>query len=308
MKIGNVVTRVVKLGAKSAGKFGKGALKNIRQGVKAAAKNSSAALKKAAKVAAKNKKLTAGLIIGAGVLTVGVAEKLKLEAQKIKINGFVESTVDEKDTTTIILNEKGQFPVGSTIYFESDDNFASIPDIIKNFLKQGQYAKLGLDDEEIKIFTNTILEILKDKRDKVVSIDDNDDVITTIDSYNPTIMVNGIEEQNDVQLYDLLTECAKKSSIYLRIIVDIGTSLLNKGGVSKELDKRKLENVATIIAFVVSVLLFFIILQILFIFPILWRIFIGLIIAFFSGRIIKSETAEFLKKTFPHFFYTLRKT
>ena len=75
------------------------------------------------------------------------------------------------------------------------------------------------------------MAILKDKQDQIISIDDNYDPVTTIDSFNPTMKIDNVEKENEVQLYDLLTECANKSELYLKIEVSVGQAM--KQGVKK---------------------------------------------------------------------------
>lgn len=319
MKIGNLIKRVVKLGVNSAKKFSKGTFQTISRGVKAAAKNSSAALKKAAKLASQNKKLTAGLLLTTGAVTVGLVEKAALEGQRVKINGFFESKYDYKDTTTIVLSEKGKFPVGAKIYFESDDNFTTLPDIIKKFLTQGEYKNLGLDDEEIQNFTTTVLEILKDNRDQIVSNDDNSDVVTTIDSYNPTIVINGVEEQNNVQLFDLLSVCAKESNIYLRIKVDLGTSLLNAVGVSKEVDLNRVRGFGFLLFFFTVIVTYFSLEKLALVLKIIPNpneknegansyvpFFFMIIVSIIMGFAVKNFGETVGKELFPFFFYKIK--
>lgn len=319
MKIGNLIKRVVKLGVNSAKKFSKGTFQTISRGVKAAAKSSSAALKKAAKLASKNKKLTAGLLLTSGAVTVGLVEKAALEGQRVKINGFFESSFDNKDTTTIVLSEKGKFPVGAKIYFESDDNFKKIPDIIKTFLTQGEYKNLGLDDEEIQNFTTTVMEILTDNRDQVVSNDDNSDVVTTIDSYNPTIVINGVEEQNNVQLFDLLSVCAKESNIYLRIKVDLGTSLLNAVGISKEVDLNRVRGFGFLLFIFTLIITYFSLQKLAVVLKIIPNpndkneaansyvpFFIMIIVSIIMGFAVKNFGETVGKELFPFFFYKIK--
>lgn len=234
MAIGKILTRVVKLGAQSLKRYAKVGMQNFRILAKTTAKNTAASAKKLAQLAAKNKKMTAAIGVLAGVGVVGAREKVILEEQKIRIKAFVDTKVSGKDSTGIILDTRGVLPVGSTIYFESADGFASVPQIIKILLRSGTYKNLELEDSEIAVYVENVLAILKDKQDQIISIDDNYDPVTTIDSFNPTMKIDNVEKENEVQLYDLLTECANKSELYLKIEVSVGQAM--KQGAKKTLD------------------------------------------------------------------------
>ena len=232
MAIGKILSRVVKLGAQSLKRYAKVGMQNFRILAKTTAKNTAASAKKLAQLAAKNKKMTAAVAVLGGVGVVGIREKVILEEQKIRIKAFVDTKVSGKDSTGIILSDtRGVLPVGSTIYFESADGFASVPQIIKNLLRSGNYKNLELEDSEIAVYVENVLAILKDKQDQIISIDDNYDPVTTIDSFNPTMKIDNVEKENEVQLYDLLTECANKSELYLKIEVSVGQAM--KQGVKK---------------------------------------------------------------------------
>jgi hypothetical protein len=233
-KLGKNIFRIVKLGAQSLKRYAKVGMQNFRILAKTTAKNTAASAKKLAQLAAKNKKMTAAVAVLAGVGAVGIREKVILEEQKIRIKAFVDTKVSGKDSTGIILDTRGVLPVGSTIYFESADGFASVPLIIKNLLKSGTYKNLELEDSEIAVYVENVLAILKDKQDQIISIDDNYDPVTTIDSFNPTMKIDNVEKENEVQLYDLLTECANKSELYLKIEVSVGQAM--KQGAKKTLD------------------------------------------------------------------------
>jgi len=255
MSIGNIVKRVVKLAVTSGPRYAKAGMAAARTAVKTTAKNAAAAAKKIAQVAAKNKKtlLTIGALGGVGVgVTLGT--KTMLENQKIQINAFVDTKVNGDDCTTIIIQDKGVFPVGSKIYFELDT--APIKQIITTLLKSGRYSSLELQDDEINVYVKQVLDILTDKKDTVVSTDDNNDVVTTIDSFNPTMTINGIEKENEIQLYDLLTECAKQTNIFLRIEVTIGQALLSVPKAVEDQSKSMVEKVLTLIIQGMSVIVF----------------------------------------------------
>jgi len=254
MSFSKIVKRVVKLGVSSAPRYAKAGMAATRTAIKTTAKNVAAAAKLTAKGAAKNKKtlLAIGALGGVGaVITQGT--KAMLENQKIKINAFVDTKVNGEDCTTIIIQDKGVFPVGSKIYFEFDT--APIKQIITTLLKS-RYASLELQDDEINVYVGQILTILTDKTDTVVSTDDNNDVVTTIDSFNPTMTINGIEKENEIQLYDLLTECAKQTNIFLRIEVTIGQALRSVPKAVEDQSKSIMEDIKTLIIQGVSLIIF----------------------------------------------------
>lgn len=217
--------RIVNLAADSSKRYAKAGMSNFRTIAKTGAKNTAASAKSLAKAAAKNKKMTAAVVLLGGATVVGIVEKQKLEAQKIQVVAFVDTKQDGEDCTTIHLSERGALPPGSKIYFESDDNFESVPSIITNLLKSGAYANLELNQTEINVYIQNVFNILKDKKDGILSIDDNYNPVTTIDSFNPIMVIDNVEKENEIQLYDLLSECAKKSVLYMRIEVSLGQAL-----------------------------------------------------------------------------------
>jgi hypothetical protein len=92
--------------------------------------------------------------------------------------------------------------------------------------------------------------------DDVLKTDDNNDVVTTIDSFNPTMTINGIEKENEIQLYDLLTECAKQTNIFLRIEVTIGQALRSVPKAVEDQSKSIMEDIKTLIIQGVSLIIF----------------------------------------------------
>uniref|UniRef100_A0A6C0II55 Uncharacterized protein n=1 Tax=viral metagenome TaxID=1070528 RepID=A0A6C0II55_9ZZZZ len=223
--VGEGLVRIVKFTGKSAIRLSKASVKAASKVVKSASKAAVATAKKAAQVASKNPKMTLALTSLGVIAAITAHEKKIIEDQKIKVISFFDKDVNGKDCTIVNLSEQGLLPPNSTIYFENDNNFASIPEIIKTFLTTGDYLKLELEADEIETYTNAVLEILKGTKDIIITLDDETkDPITTIDSYNPTIIVNSIEQPSEIQIYTLLTECATKTNIYLKVNVTIGQS------------------------------------------------------------------------------------